>query len=134
MTRAAALGGGDVEFPALPQPNMVWIPFFLPSGLMINLSDGPQFLGWITFNTTDVDGILSVADPTETDPNFGMSLKFGFGVDDDDPLTDWRFDNAGLIGDNRVDIPVVPEPATLALLALVAAATRRRYARERPPR
>ncbi|MFQ5413673.1 MAG: PEP-CTERM sorting domain-containing protein [Phycisphaerae bacterium] len=122
-------GGLYAPFPALPQPNMVW-PIGNPiPALMVNLSNGQQNLGSaaITAPATAGDsGFLRISDPGEADPNFGMSLKFGFGVDADDPLTDWRFNNGGLTGMHEVEIPTVPEPATLALLAIGAVATLRR--------
>lgn len=83
----------------------------------------------LTLPTAPGDYLLDIFNSGNTDNNLGASLLFGFGVLPGDDITVWRGD---LLGDERLNggsilLTVVPEPATLSLLALGAfAAIRRR--------
>ena len=46
------------------------------------------------FDTTRTLDVLNSGEPN---PNAGGSLKFGFGVDEDDPITDWRGSNGRMV-------------------------------------
>ena len=86
----------------------------------------------VLFGTVDVTAqesestrTLDIANAGEANINFGGSLKFGFGVEPDDPITDWRFSTGELSG-GTYDIVTTPEPATLALVVFGAIAGLRR--------
>ncbi len=115
-------------FPDLPVPAAVFIGtcFGWCQDMMLELTlEEPTTLGSITFHATETDGLLDFANGAEPGPNQGFGLAFGFGVDPNDPITNWRFNTGELTGDQNVAIPV-PEPGTLALLGLGAACFLRR--------
>ena len=122
------------EFEDLPVPASAWVlpnPI-LPFMVVLELGE-PVLLGSVDVIAQKFSSIetLDVANAGEPDINFGGSLKFGFGVDDDDPITDWRF-NTGELSGGTYDIDTLtPEPATMALVVIGALAgfRRRRFVR-----
>ena len=86
----------------------------------------PILLGTVDVTAQESESIrtLDIANAGEANINFGGSLKFGFGVEPGDPITDWRF-NTGELSGGTYDI-VTPEPATLALVVFGAIAGLRR--------
>jgi hypothetical protein len=148
-----ALGG---EFFPLtsdaPHQTTSWIwPLSTPQpGFMAELPDnGEEFIGRIQITTTQAGGplgsggslLLDVANPAETDDNYGAYATFGFGGEGD-PVVLWRAENGTPAADllttgwrlpngqsGSGPLTIVPEPTTLALLAVGGlAATRRRRA------
>ena len=117
------------EFEDLPVPASAWVlpnPI-LPFMVVLELGE-PVLLGSVDVIAQKFSSIetLDVANAGEPDINFGGSLKFGFGVDDDDPITDWRF-NTGELSGGTYDIDTLtPEPATMALVVIGALAGFRR--------
>ncbi len=118
-------------FPNLPVPAAVYIGTQYIPGMMLELhADEPVELGTIAFNAIEPDvntvGILDYVNFNAGDPNFGFALSFGFGVDPDDPIRGWTFENGHLYGDQFAEVPTAPDPATLVLLGLGAVAVVRR--------
>ena len=98
-------------------------------GFIIDVA-GPRLMGQIslTLPTQDGEYLLDVMNSTVTgDDNLGAYVTFGFGGEGDD-VTFWRSNGEGdgLLTGGALTF-VVPEPATLSLLAIGAlAAVRRR--------
>ena len=121
-------GGIYAEFEDLPVPASVWpLPNADLIQFMVVLDLGvPILLGTVDVTAQESESIrtLDIANAGEANINFGGSLKFGFGVEPGDPITDWRF-NTGELSGGTYDI-VTPEPATLALVVFGAIAGLRR--------
>ena len=123
-------GGIYAEFENLPVPRSVWpVPNRDLILFMVVLELGePVLFGTVEIaapDEMDTTATLDVANAGEPDIDFGDSLKFGFGNDPDDPITDWRFNTGELTG-GTLDITTVPEPATIGLLLVAVVALRRR--------
>lgn len=115
--------GIGAVFPALPNTSWVY-PLATPNPLFqITLPEGGEVrLGDIDVTTNATD-TLDVMNADNADPNFGARADFGFGGAGD-PVTTWRAFSGELTG-GTLEM-VVPEPGTLALLGLGAAAALRR--------
>ena len=77
------------------------------------------------FEAIDAIATLDVANAGDANIDFGGLLQFGWGVDEDDPITNWRF-NTGELSGGTYDIVTTPEPATLVLVVIGAVAGLRR--------
>ncbi|MCH7704629.1 MAG: PEP-CTERM sorting domain-containing protein, partial [Planctomycetes bacterium] len=117
------------EFENLPIPATLWpgaAPF--PAGMIELILGEDVLLGTVDITAQDELGTtrtLDVLNAGEPDTNAGGSLKFGFGIDKDDPITDWRGSNGDLTG-GTLDITTVPEPGTVGLFLLAIGAAGRR--------
>jgi hypothetical protein len=130
------LGGlGYAAFGAYPVPSAAYLGLSPQPGVIFNLpASGEATAGTISLTLPNAPGAytLDVLNPTNTDLNEGALLNFGFGGAD--PATNWRGDGLGdaLLtgGQTTFEVGVIPEPATLSLLALggLAAFRRRRKA------
>ncbi|MCH8251531.1 MAG: PEP-CTERM sorting domain-containing protein [Planctomycetes bacterium] len=110
------------EFENLPIPATLWpLPSPLPAGMIELILGEDVLLGTVDITAQDELGTTRTLDVL----NAGGSLKFGFGIDKDDPITDWRGSNGDLTG-GTLDIVTVPEPATIGLLLVAVVAMRRR--------
>lgn len=122
-------GGIYAEFEDLPIPASVWpLPNPILALMVVLQMDTPVLLGTVDVTAPagqNVTATLDVANAGEANINFGGSLKFGFGVEPGDPITDWRF-NTGELSGGTYDIVTTPEPATLALVVFGAIAGLRR--------
>ena len=77
--------------------------------------DAPELLGTVDVVAPagmDTTATLDVANYAEPNINFGGSFVFGFGVDENDPLTDWRF-NTG-----ELSLVTIAPPVSVALFPL----------------
>lgn len=116
--------GVGAVFPNLP--NTSWIyPLATPNPLFqITLPEGGEVrLGDLDV-TVNASGVLDAMNDDVEDNNFGARADFGFGGEGD-PVTIWRAFSGELTG-GTLEMNLVPEPATLALLGLGAVAVLRR--------
>jgi len=122
-------------FSAVPKPAAVYsTPSFNMNG-MFRLPASPDALRLgeidLTLPMAPGDYTLDVLNRDDTNQNNGAFITFGFGLTPADPVTLWRADGttpAGALTGGNLVLTVVPEPASLSLLALggLAAAWRRR--------
>ena len=117
------------EFEDLPIPTTWYrLPQIIP-GAMIELILGEDVLLGTVDITAQVEKLgttrtLDLLNPSEQEMEEGGSLWFGYGVDEDDPVTHWRASDGDLTG-GTLDIVTVPEPATIGLLLVAVVALRR---------
>jgi hypothetical protein len=126
-------------FPALPIPAMAYTGTTPNAARQLNLlATGANLnLGFINVGLPAAPGDYTLDAVTPSDPeddNLGGLVSFGFGVLGTDPIVDWRPGSGltqlvvGADGPGGAKFSVVPEPVTIAFLALggIAVALRRR--------
>lgn len=126
------------EFLRLPRPAAVYV-FPGNYGTIFRLpgSGTMRVIGGFTVRIPHQPGtyVLDVATPDLSDPaNSGAHIIFGFGMNPDDPITEWDTTNGELRG-GTFTLTVIPEPATATLLGVAGAGLffRRRRAWRAPP-
>jgi hypothetical protein len=88
--------------------------------------------GQVNLPMTEDKYLLDVVNESNMDPNGATQIRFGFGTGPGDEISEWFAsdipEGEGMIFGDPLSLTVIPEPATLALLALggIAALRRRR--------
>lgn len=108
--------------PPPPLPLTSWV-YHLPTPnplFQITMPDGGEVqLGSLTVDVGTQGGILDSLNADEANINFGGArVDFGFGGPND-PVTTWRAFTGDITG-GVLELPVIPEPASLLLLSSAA--------------
>ena len=116
------VSGVNTVFPELPRPFLIYpIVDEIPSIMQTLPAGGEMLVGDIDVTVND-SGWLDVMNPQE-DENFGSWVRFGLGVDDDDPVIIWRAFTGELNGGRTI---MIPEPASMVLVAIAGLTSLRR--------
>ncbi len=102
-------------------PLTAWVyPLPTPNPLFqITMPDnGEVQIGELKVNVGASGGILDATNHDNPDINFGARVDFGFGGPND-PVTTWRAFTGDITG-GVLELPVIPEPASLLLLSSAA--------------
>ncbi len=108
-------------------PPKIWEP--LPPKFYMTLTPGGEMLIGNLDVTVNDTGWVDVMNP-EDNVNLGAWVRFGFGIDPDDPITMWRAYTGELTGGRL--LMEVPEPASVVLLAIGGFVVVRRLRRVPP--
>lgn len=101
-----------------PLPFTAWVyplPMPIPAFQIVLPDNGEVRLGHLLVDVGPAGGILDAMNSDEFDPSRGTQVAFGFGGPGD-PVTTWRAYTGELTG-GVLELPVIPEPASLVLIA-----------------